>query len=282
VRTVRLFCLALAAMLTVGACAAETGNTIHWMISGAPPKMIPYGPLAGKGYGQQQVAWLTAQLPNYEQRLEIVTPARLWYEMRTGKGVCSLDIVDLPEREQWAVFSRHQTSIPAYSVLVLKDRLPEFAPFLDADGRIDLDRLGATDRLFGLHVTGRYYMPRVNDFIDDPARKIRLDSMSASTRIFEMVANRRADFSFATGAEINYFTYLSTVPGPGGDSPPNLAMLPIKGGEEPIHGHFACSRDPLGRRMVEAVDRLLDEESKWREFLAPEQRWLDDVSPASR
>jgi uncharacterized protein (TIGR02285 family) len=89
------------------------------MLTGVPPKLMQDGPFRGTGYGEQQVAWLSKHLPQYDQRIELVTPVRLWHEMRAGKGVCSIDIVDLPEREQWAVFTLHKTSLPSLRVLVL-------------------------------------------------------------------------------------------------------------------------------------------------------------------
>ncbi len=270
-------CLVLLAVGAEGSRAAESGPTIHWMLTGVPPKLIPDGPFTGTGYGEQQVALLTRRLPQFEHRLESVTPARLWHEMRGGQGVCSIDIADVAEREEWAVFTRHRTSIPGYRLLVLKERLPEFAEFRDAAGRVDLDRLAAGNRLRGVYVAGRHYMPQINAFIDNPARKIRIEAMSASTKIFEMVAERRGDFSFASVTEMNYFNTLNAA---GGKPWHPLAMLAIKGGDDQVHGHIACSKDSLGKQVVAAVDRLLDDEALWSEFMAPERRWLDDVPVA--
>ena len=273
---VKLLLFGLVLLAASPAGAAEPSGTIHWMVNGLPPKVIPDGPLKGQGYGEQQFEWLATHLPHYEHRFETVTPARLWYEMRTGQGICSIDIADLPEREQWAAFSRHRTSLPGYRMVVRKDRVAEFAEFLDASGAVDLDRLGASSRLFGIYAAGRWYMPEVNAFIDSPARKIRMESMSASTRVFEVISSRRADFSFAALTEANYFNYLSETPG-GGKARPSVAMLPIKGGDEQVHGHIACSRDTLGLQVVVEVDRLLDDEALRAEFLAPENRWLEQA-----
>lgn len=272
-----LFCLALLAVGPSGASAEEAGGAIRWLLTGVPPKLIPDGPFRGKGYGEEQVALLSRLLPRYAHRVETVTPARLWYELRTGQGVCSVDIAQLPERERWAVFTRHQTSIPSYRLLVLRDRLPEFNEFRDAGGEVDLDRLAASDRLTGIYVTSRYYMPRINGFIEAPGHGVHLEAVSASTRIFEMVASRRGDFAFASLTEMNYFSALNRAAPPGGKPWPPLAMLPIKGADEQVHGHIACSRDALGRQMVEDVDRLFDDPAVWAEFLAPERRWMDEA-----
>ncbi len=258
--------------------AGDTNHVIRWMVTGVPPKLIQDGPFRGTGYGEQQVALLTRHLPQFGHHFEVVTPARLWHEMQAGQGVCSVDIADLPERESWAVFSRHQTSIPGYRVLVLKDRLPEFSEFRDRDGRVDLDLLAASDRFTGIYVAGRHYMPEITRFLESPARKTHIDAMSASTRIFEMVAGGRGDFSFAATTEMNYFNALNAAAAPGGKAWPALAMMPVKGITAQVHGHIACSRDPLGRELVEAADRLLDDEALWSEFLAPEQRWMNDIS----
>ena len=277
-----LLALAIFAIGTATATTQENRRTIHWMLTGVPPKFIPDGPLRGTGYGEQQMAYLAKRLPQFEHRLELVTPARLWHEMQTGEGVCSIDIADLPEREKWAVFTRHQTSIPGYRMLVLRDRLAEFAPFRLSDGTIDLERLAASDRLTGIYVASRHYTPQINGFIGSALRKIPLESTSASTKIFEMIASRRGDFSFASVTEMNYFAALAAATPAHAKLWPPLAMLAIKGGGGQVHGHIACSRDPLGLQMVETADRLFDDEAAWNAFLAPQQRWLAEVPLAGR
>jgi uncharacterized protein (TIGR02285 family) len=275
-----LVCLVLLAMDATGASAEGSSHTIRWMLTGVPPKLVPDGPLRGAGYGEQQVALLTRRLPQFDHHLESVTPARLWHEMRSGQDVCSIDIADVPEREQWAIFTRHQTSIPGYRLLVLKEKLPAFAEFRDAAGRIDLDRLAANDQLRGIYVAGRHYMPQINAFLDNPKRKVGVEAMSASTKIFEMVADRRGDFSFANVTEMNYFNALNAAIRTGAKAWPPLAMLVIKGGDDQVHGHIACSRGVFGKQVIQAVDHLLDDEATWTEFMAPERRWLDDVPAA--
>ena len=266
--------LACLLMLAMGAAHAEGGETIRWMLTGVPPKFVVDGPFRGQGYGEQQVAFLSQRLPQFEHKVELVTPARLWHEMQAERGICSIDIAYLPERDAWAVFSRRLTSIPTYRLLVMKEREPEFAEFLDAQGQVDLDRLGASERFTGIYVTGRHYMTEINAFIESPTRKMRIDSMSASTKIFEMVAGRRGDFSFANVTEMNYFNALNAAAPPGAKALPVLTTLPIKSSSAQVHGHIACSRDPLGRQMMQAIDKLLDDDRTWAEFSAPEQRWL--------
>jgi uncharacterized protein (TIGR02285 family) len=264
-------------MASGAARADDTNHVIRWLVTGVPPKLIPDGPLRGTGYGEQQVAFLTRHLAQFEQHLEVVTPARLWHEMQTGQGVCSVDIADVPDREGWAIFSRHQTSLPNYRMLVAKDRVAEFSDFRDRDGLIDLDRLAASDRFTGIYVAGRHYTPEINRFLDNPSRKTRVDGMSASPRIFEMVASGRGDFSFASITEMNYFNAVNAATQSGGKVRPPLTMMTIKGVAAQVHGHIACSRDPRGRKLVEAVDRLLDEDAMWKAFLAPELHWMEDI-----
>lgn len=265
--------LALYALGTGKTIAGEK-PVIHWLLTNAAPKVIPDGPLRGTGYAEQQTVFLARRLPQFDQRVEIVTAARLWHEMRTGKGICSIDIADLPEREAWALFSRHTTSVPGYSLMVARDRIAEFAPFRGTDGAVDLDRLAQSATLTGLYTARRYYTPQINAFIDNAARKSPLDSTSSSTRVFEMIASHRGDFSFGLGAEMNYFNAANAAEPDPAKRPPPLMMLPIKGGGEMLHGHIACSRDPLGRKMIEALDQLFEDETAWNEFFAPHARWI--------
>lgn len=275
---VRLLLVSLALSgVGISATFAAEKPVIRWMLTNAAPKVIPTGPLKGTGYAELQEAYLAKRLPQFEHRVEIVTAARLWHEMQAGRGICSIDIAELPERESWALFTRSATSAPSYSLLVLRDRIGEFAPYRGPDGAVDLNRLAAGGPLTGLYAAGRHYTPQINAFIDSPTRKISLLSTSASTNIFEMIASRRGDFSFGAMTEMNYFNALNAaLPDPRKRRPP-LAMLPIKGAGEPVHGHIACTREPLGRQMIQALDQLLDDPANWAEFIAPQRRWLDEI-----
>lgn len=261
----------------IDAANAAERPVIRWMLTNAAPKVIPDGSLKGTGYAEQQAAYLARRLPQFDHRFEIVSAARLWHEMQAGKGICSIDIAELPERENWALFSRTATSAPGYSLLVLRDRVGEFAPFRGTDGAIDLDQLAAGSQLTGLYAAGRHYTAQINAFIDSPARKTSLLSTSASTNIFEMIASRRGDFSFGTMAEMNYFNALNAAIASPSKRRPPLALLTIKGTGEPVHGHIACSREPVGRQMIEALDRLLGDPANWNDFLAPQRHWADEV-----
>jgi uncharacterized protein (TIGR02285 family) len=256
---------------------AEERPAILWMLTNAAPKVIPDGPLKGTGYAEQQAAYLAKRLPQFDHRVEIVTATRLWHEMQAGKGICSIDIAELPERENWALFTRSATSAPSYSLLVLRERVGEFAPFRGTDGTIDLERLGAGTQLTGLYAAGRHYTPQINAFIDSPTRKTSLLSTSASTNIFEMVASRRGDFAFGAMTEMNYFNASNAALADPRKRRPPLAMLTIKGAGEPIHGHIACTRDPLGRQMIQTLDRLFDDPANWNDFIAPQRHWLDEI-----
>ena len=276
------FVLPCLMVLLMSASVHAEDTVIRWMLTGVPPKFMTEGPFRGQGYGEQQIALLSRRLPQFGHKMELVTPARLWHEMQAGPGVCSVDIAELPERGKWAVFSRRSTSVPGYRMLVMKERVPEFAEFRGDDGLVDLGRLGASERFTGLYVAGRYYMPEISAFIDNPSRKMRLEAMSASTKIFEMVAGRRGDFSFATVSEMNYFNALNAAAAPGAKLWPPLAMIGIKGAVALVHGHIACSRDPLGLRAMQAIDHLLDDDHVWADYLAPEQHWMEDVPLAGR
>jgi uncharacterized protein (TIGR02285 family) len=275
-RCVNLAMVALLAGMPVILRAEDDRNTIRWVSSNIPPKHIHDGPLRGMGYGEQQMTLLAASLPQFQHRREQVTPARMWHEMKTGRGVCAIDIADLPEREAWAVFTRHTITLPSYQMLLLRERLPEFSDFRAADGSIDLDRLAASDRLTGIYVGARHYMPEISAFIGNGGRRTRMEPVRDSDRIFEMVSSRHADFSFAMPIEMNYANALAAAQTiPSKKPPAALIMLPIKGATQPVLGHIACSRDPLGQQVVAAIDRLLDDEIVWSQFLAPLHRWTD-------
>jgi uncharacterized protein (TIGR02285 family) len=246
---------------------AMADESVTWLTIDLPPLFIADGALAGRGSADQQLAFLTQSLPQFQHRQTPASFSRVWHQIGHGDGNCTIGALRTPERGAIAMFSQRPVPVPGYHVIIRADQRDDFAPYLDSRGRLDLDLLAARSSLRGGYVTSRRHAPRIDRFIAASHRQTPLDPVMSPLQLFHLLSLRRQDFIFALPFEIGYYRDVDP------RTPPLLA-LPIKDVAAMVNGHVACSNGPIGRKVVSAVDLLLRNPNNWRSFVAPLQQWL--------
>jgi len=252
------------------AATASAADEVLWMVPEFPPAFIP-GPFrAGEGYGDRQLDFLIAHLPQFGHARISAPGNRLWHEVGRRDGVCTLTVARLPDREKIAVFSARSFRGSANQVIVRTDRLEDFRPYLDKSGAIELARLAADDRLRGAYTDTTSYGPDIDSFIRDAGRKTPLQPVQHLRMPLSLLDKRRVDFVFGYYMEMNYHRQLDRL----GD---NFTALPTIPQSTPLGGHVACSKGPLGREVISAIDALLASEDTMLAYIEPLRDWY---SPA--
>lgn len=254
----------------MGAAQAAWGEDVTWILPEFPPGFIR-GPFrAGEGYGDRQLKFLIERLPQFHHTVLNGSASRLWHEMEHRDGVCTLSVAQLPEREKLAVFSARAFWATVNQVIVRTDRLADFAPLRDKSGAIDLARLAADTHLRGGYTDTSSYGPSLDSFIHDANRKTPLEMTPHLRMPLVLLDKGRIDFVFGYYMEMTYYRQLTRL----GDDFTALPTLP-----EPAHqdGHVACSNQPLGRKVIAAVDALLASDDAMLAYIEPLRDWY---SPA--
>jgi len=254
----------------LSAAQAAWGEDVTWVLPEFPPGFIR-GPFrAGEGYGDRQLKFLLEHLPQFHHTVFNGSASRLWHEMEHRDGVCTLSVAKLPEREKLAVFSARSFWATVNQVIVRTDRLGEFAPLLDKSGAIDLGRLAADEHLRGAYTDTSSYGPSLDAFIRAPNRKTPLEMTPHLRMPLVLLEKGRIDFVFGYYMEMTYYRQLDRL----GDDFTALPTLP-----EPAHqdGYIACSNQPLGHKVIAAIDALLASDDAMLAYIEPLRDWY---SPA--
>ena len=260
----------LALLLLLGAPTAAGAEDVVWILADIPPLVINNAPPGQEGYGDKELQYLAAHLPQFHHIFLKGTASRLWHEMQHGDGVCTLSVAKLPDRERFALFSQRSFYGTTNQVVVRTADLDKFAPFLDKSGALDLARLATDDHLMGGYSDGTTYGAAIDSFIANPNRKTPLQLFAHLRFPIGLLEKNRIDFIFGYHFELAYyrrtyhlkdqFTALRTNP------------------EQPRQGgYIACSKTPVGMDVIAAIDALLASDGAMLQFIEPLREWY---SPA--
>ncbi|HMA48471.1 MAG TPA: TIGR02285 family protein [Magnetospirillaceae bacterium] len=269
-----IIAVCLGSSLPLGLAAAPPSKTISWMQADLPPQFILDGELAGQGWADGQMHELFSLLPGFDHRLVQSSLSRTWYEIAHRDGVCFDGAARTPERENFALFSRRPIMAPSYRVIIRAADMVRFHPFLDEKGAVDLDRMAEEDGLAGGYTAARANSPAITRFIDGEQRRVRLETAVSPSQLFNLLHGKRLDFIISSPVEIPYYKARFHLTA-------EFASLPVKGGTPSIRGYVACSKGPLGRAVIEKIDALMTDESRWTAYIEPLRRWFEPADFAA-
>jgi len=206
--------------------------------------------------GDHFLSFLMGRLPTFDHHAIPGSIGRVWHEMQSHRvGICVFNALKTPEREAVAIFSRRPLLWPAYRLYFPASRRAAFNPYLDGEGRVDLGKLAAAP-LHGGITTNRAYNAVIDKFIAAHGKAHPLDSLLSLHQILTLLRAGRLDYAFATPADLE-------------SSDGMLDSLEIAGSDAWNLSFVACSRDQIGVAVISAVDRLLDDQESWAEYVEP-------------
>ena len=254
-------------LLSSPLAAAPPEQKVTWMRADLPPQWVFDGDFKEQGWGDIQMRNLFPLLPRYEHQVVEGSLSRIWYEIEHRDGVCFNGASRNAEREAFAVFTHRPIVVPSYGVTVQASDSQRFERFLDADGTIDLDRLGEESALTGGYTAAREHFPAINRFLQNSGRGPRMEKTVSPSQLFNLLHVGRLDFIFSEPVEGPYYKarfHLSD----------EFITFPIKGNIAAIKGYVVCSNGPIGRAVIARLDQLLDQDDPWAAYLEPLRRWL--------
>lgn len=261
--------LGLAAPVASQPVSPASPASLTWMKPDFPPAFIQGNLYAGQGYGDGQIDFLIAHLPEFRHETRTATASRFFYALEHEDGVCSVAIAKTPERQNFALFSQRSFWSMPNRLVTTGARLARFKPFIGQDGELDLALLRQNGQLTGVYAPGTSYGSAIDEFIRDPQRQTMLISQPHLRLPLAMLVNQRADFIFGYPMEVNYYKALDKVTTP-------LALIPVKSDVSHRDAYVSCSKGPIGQSAIEAIDRLLESQDQMRAFLEPLRRWYSE------
>ncbi|MBB4013387.1 TIGR02285 family protein [Niveibacterium umoris] len=246
----------LAALLTtLPSLASAELPQVRWLVLDFVPYHVLEGPNRGTGLRDQYLDTLIRRLPEFRHQIEISGTERMFVLMKTGQPVCTLSMLRVPERESFAVFSNKPYFWQLAPVLIArKGYTPPSGWQRDKDGEVSLS--GLLER--GGVTLGTLPKRRFGKELDDVIERMRAEHPGTVLDFTEhgllagllrLVGRGRVDVTLGYAIEVEQlrrdlpelgeFDYFGLVEAPD--------MIPT---------YVSCSRSPLGRDVISAVNAL--------------------------
>jgi uncharacterized protein (TIGR02285 family) len=236
-------------------------DKIVWMLHQQKPPFIAAGPLAGQGFGDQQVKMFFGELRQFDHVVTRGSFARIFHQIGQEDGVCTHLVYKSPEREKIALFSARPIKVFGLRLFVVAENDSKIAPFV-SDGEVDLDRLmSETDMLssFG----PKRALPEALVTAIGHARQTPMTPMTPEQEI-KLLAAGRIDFMVGHPNETAYLQRLVPV---------SLKQYPIKDVVRIAPLYTACSKGPLGQQVIDILNRLQAQPKMWGAMIEAMRQW---------
>lgn len=253
-RLALMFAMAISAPL-VSAAPSETQEppTIEWYMIDLPPIQISSGALRGQGY-TDVIRWrLIAGLPNYRHVLRIANVQRILADIKTKSNVCNPAFLRTPEREQYMVYADPlHVQFPNGAVIV-KSRHEELKRFITKDGRLKITELIEAGKGTIAVQSGRSYGVMLDGVLKTANEQQRVVTLTSGRPIaakLGLVDKGRVEVALLYPYELAFHLASSR-------ELTQYEFLPIEGNGTYTLNHLACSRSPLGEKLVAEANRII-------------------------
>ena len=249
----RMRALLIVALLACLPATASARETLIWLLRDFPPLTIFSGPLAGQGAIDKLMPELTARMPEYDHQVMHVNRAR-GTQMLNDPDVfaCDPTLLWTPERDKTILFSIPAYATPSNGVTIERQRHAFFATFMDADGRLDLGALLASDSVDVGIVGERSYGPVIDKVLRETTHPNRLILHYGNAAVGSMLEMERLD---RFQAIISYWPEARFHAQQQGIPLDDLEFLPVKDVPKYQFAHIACSKTDKGRAAMDIINR---------------------------
>ena len=249
----RLSCLAVLLLLARSAVAAPVPPELTWFDVDLAPLLIVSGERASMGAADRWGRDLKTLLTDFTHSRRVGNVARLLEEAKQRDNICSQVMIRSPEREQILVFSAPIVWIMPNGVSFLRERDAAIEPFLNAQGELRLEQFLARPGVRVAAAKGRAYGGRIDTALvaGEEAGAVKRFSNSDLFASGLLQVQNGADGVVGYAIELKWAAQRLKI------DPERFHFVPVEGETALIPMHVACSRGPLGERVINRVNELI-------------------------
>lgn len=249
-----LLWLCCAAPLVQAQPTPSSAGTIRWLVQDLPPHFTLQNGRAPQrpeelGHGEIDgfLRLLIGRLPQYQHEFFEAGFPRFEAAVRQGQTLCSMLHVRTAERLSWLYFTHLYPPMFARQihVIVNRDQLARFEP---QGQSLQLAELLQRADLVGLLPRDRSFGPKIDALLQaQTQRPVKTIVAARGMQLLTMLRAHRMDYTLEYPSVVDEFMRTT-------DGAADLVKLPIAEGRSTAVATVACSRNPEGRRQIEAID----------------------------
>jgi len=255
-RTLGKALLALVLAGQASGALAEQGSdsTVRWLVQDLPPHFNyvdgrpPQKP-ADLGHGELDgmLRMLIARMPQFQHEFLDASLPRFETLVRQGQTMCSVLHVRTPERLGWLYFTHTHPALFSRQIHVIVHR--DTLARLEGMGQpLQLAELLQRGDLTGLLPRDRSFGPRIDAILQaQGSRAPKTASAARNMQVLAMLRLRRMDYTLEYPSVVDEYLKANEAQG-------ELVKIPLAEARSTMVATVACSRNPEGRRQIEAID----------------------------
>jgi len=231
--------------------------TMRWLVQDMPPHFTyPNGRAPQRvedlGHGEVEgfMRLLITRLPQYRHEFVEASLPRFEALVRQGPALCSMLHLRTPERLGWLYFTHLYPPLVSRQIHVIVNR-DQLGRFESPGQSLQLSELLQRTELVGLLPRDRSFGARIDALLQaQGAQAPRTVVSGRSMHLLTMLKARRMDYTLEYPSTVDEFLRQ-------GEGGADFVKLPIVEGRSTQLATVGCSRNPEGRRLIEAIDQAL-------------------------
>ncbi|WP_413560396.1 TIGR02285 family protein [Bdellovibrio sp. HCB209] len=246
------------------ALATESDKAITWMQWDDPPIFIMEGPFKGQGLLDRVQEEMEIHLPNYKHTKSEATVLRVLQEAEKKSPTCNAGWLETPEWKDAFHFSKTAFVIPANGILLKESKLKEITSLKPYSLQKILD--GKPKWKLGV---GRLYGEGIDAvlFKNNYQKNEKVITVPTSLRIHQMLQSDRIQYTLGYPFEATYYNELLK-------TKDKVVYVDLTDNKDFVTVHVACSKSPWGKKVIEDVNKVLDDANVRKRIDQGVDRWL--------
>jgi len=255
--------------------SAMAAQEITWYLYDLAPLVITDGPHKGTGFMELALhQQLIPALPDYKHKVVVAPIQRIALMLKSDPQACNPGLIRNAEREQFMAFSAPTLAALPAGMFIRRGDAARVAPYVNAKGKIVLDKLLADNKLnLGID-SARSYGGPVDAVLKPYRDKPQLFSLTipdASRNLTQMVIAKRIDGMLGQPFEVPYYLGGRTV-----DDVKALAFYALEEQADVVLNHVACANSEQGQAVIRKLNAVLAKPGMREALAAHYATWLDD------
>lgn len=249
---------------------------VVWLHTNYPPYAFSGTQMESKGSCESAMFESMKFLTEFEHKPQDMPFKRFLELAKTNPNYCYYCLIKNPEREGFMYFSKPFMYELSNVLVVDKKKEKLFEPFLESDGKINLDKMFASGKISVAIYDGRSYGKVIDDALSKYKSTKLIKSFSSSSESQIKILQRMFTLN-GYEAMIGYPNEISWILKESGDKENSVTFYEVQGSELFSKGDYtyvACSKSEVGKKIIDAVDKNIDTVRK--ESLAKYRDFLDE------
>jgi uncharacterized protein (TIGR02285 family) len=242
---------------------------ILWLHPEQAPLVIKKGYGEGKGTIDRMEAFFEKNLTKCKHHFESGNYERIIRMIKKKENACCIPLYRTPEREQFIEFSIPYHIVLSNALIIEESSRREIEPFIDQNGKVDLEALLAKGYRVGV-AKGRIYRGVIDQIINkyrNTASVVEHDSPQQMVdSLIAMMINNRVNAVIAYPLEGQYVARSMGI---------KVVSLPVIGMDDYGLTSVGCSKTETGKEIIRQLNAVIIKHRLTPKFMDFAEHWLD-------